>query len=388
MGTEHLSVPHGGVLRECGVPPEGAGSLRDQADSLPRLNLNARQMSDVELLAVGAVSPLTGFMGRDDYETVLREMRLKDGTVWTLPVVLGVGEERYRSLQGRTAVALCGPDGIVRAVLRITDRFSVDLEREALSVYRTKEQKHPGVAAMIERGPFLVGGEVQVIDLPSDRPFSDRRLTPRQTRAHFEREGWKTVVGFQTRNPVHRAHEYIQKCALETCDGLLLHPIVGETKSDDVPATVRMECYEALLKNCFPPHRVLLSVNPSAMHYAGPREAVHHAIVRKNYGCTHFIVGRDHAGVGSYYGPYDAQKIFSDFQSGELGITPVFFDSTFWCSECKQVVSSKTCPHPASDHRVFSGSAVREMLLRGEIPPPEFTHPKIAEILIKHYKSK
>jgi len=374
---------HGGELIDLTVEGEDREALRERAASLPKLRLNGRALSDLELLGNGGYSPLRGFLGRADYESVVESMRLSSGLPWSIPITLAVSREESGKLGEGDDVALADESGKVLAVLELAEAFDYDKRGEAKAVYRTDDEAHPGVAAVYRQGDVLLGGRLRVIDLPPHDDFPDYRLTPAQTRAAFAERGWSTVVGFQTRNPVHRAHEYIQKCALETVDGLLLHPLVGETKASDIPAEVRMRCYEVLLDLYYPADRVQLSVNPAAMRYAGPREAIFHALIRKNYGCTHFIVGRDHAGVGEYYGTYDAQHIFSEFAPGELGITPMFFDHTFFCKSCDGMASVKTCPHDAKDRVTLSGTQVREMLKGGLMPPPEFTRPEVAEELIR-----
>ncbi len=365
--------------------PEQAAALRERLPGMPRLAIDARRLNDIELLAIGGFSPLRGFMGEADYRAVVQALHLADGTPFPMPVVLPASEEDAARLPSSGELALTF-GGAVVAVLDLTERFRYDARDEARLVYRTEDEAHPGVAAVYAQGPWLLGGEVTVLSLPQ-QPFAEFRLTPEQSRAEFAARGWRTVVGFQTRNPVHRAHEYIQKCALEIVDGLFLHPLVGETKGDDVPAAVRMRCYQALLQHYYPQDRVLLAVNPAAMRYAGPREAVLHAVVRRNYGCTHFIVGRDHAGVGNYYGTYDAQRIFYDeFRSGELGIETLNFEHTFYCHACAGMASAKTCPHDAEAHVTLSGTRVRQLLAAGEAPPPEFSRPEVAQILIAAYR--
>jgi sulfate adenylyltransferase len=344
---------------------------------------NERELSDLEMLAVGALSPLTGFQGEADYHAVLDSMHLTNGLAWAIPVVLGVSEDDAHRLGSGGAVALAPAEGADPiAVLRVNGSFKRDKQKEAVAVYRTDEAEHPGVRAVYDSGDYCLAGELEVLSLPAHDDFQAYRLTPAQTRAEFTDRGWKTVVGFQTRNPIHRAHEYIQKCALEIVDGLLVHPLVGATKADDVPPDVRMRCYEALFEGYYPKDRAMVSVFPAAMRYAGPREAIWHAICRKNYGCTHFIVGRDHAGVGSYYGTYDAQKLFEEFEPGELGITPLRFEHSFWCEACEGMASPKTCPHGEETRISLSGTKVREMLRNGERPPQEFSRPEVADILI------
>jgi sulfate adenylyltransferase len=372
-----MIAPHGGrLVSRIAGSPQTELELREGIKGLRRLTLSGRELNDLVLIGNGAFSPLTGFMTREDYEHVVISMRLEGGLPWSIPVVLAVDREEAPS--AGTRAALCDGEGELRGVIEIEDVFEHDKLREAQNVYRTEDANHPGVAALFERKDVLVGGPVWV--LPSERDPAS--LSPIETRAEFERRGWNTIVGFQTRNPVHRAHEYIQKCALEIVDGLLLHPLVGETKSDDIPADVRMRCYRTLLENYYPPDRVLLSTLPAAMRYAGPREAIFHAMIRKNYGCTHFIVGRDHAGVGSYYGTYDAQKVFEEFGSAELGIMPLKFENSFYCRRCQSMGTKKTCSHDAANHVSLSGTTVRAMLRAGELPPPEFSRPEVAQILI------
>jgi sulfate adenylyltransferase len=376
------SIPHGGTLINRMVPAEQRADQERRAAELPKIALNARERSDLDLIATGAYSPIEGFMGRKDYESVRDAMHLASGLPWSLPIILAVDQGQAAALKDGRDVALTEESGAIVAILHLDERYQRDKAQAARSIYRTEDRKHPGVDYLFKRGEVLLGGRVDVLRRQSHADFHEYRLDPADTRKTFAERGWKTVVGFQTRNPIHRAHEYIQKCALEIVDGLFIHPLVGETKSDDIPADVRMRCYQALMANYYPKNRTLLGVLPAAMRYAGPREAIFHALVRKNYGCTHFIVGRDHAGVGNFYGSFDAHHIFGEFKDGELGITPLFFDNTFFCKTCGSMASAKTCPHDPTNHVALSGTKVREMLSAGEMPPPEFSRAEVARILI------
>jgi sulfate adenylyltransferase len=371
-----LIRPHGGELLD------RSGERPDGVEALETVRLTSRELSDLDMLASGALSPLTGFMGRDDYERVLEEMRLASGLPWALPVCLAVAEA-----PNGDRIALAGESGLPLAVLEVEDVFSYDKEREAERCFRTTDAAHPGVARLMAQHDFYVSGGVTVFERQKPA-FPELHKDPQETRALFAERGWKRVVGFQTRNPIHRAHEYLTKSALETVDGLLIHPLVGETKADDVPAETRVKAYEVLIQRYYPRERVVVSAFPAAMRYAGPREAIWHAICRKNYGCSHFIVGRDHAGVGDYYGTYDAQLIFDEFEPHELDIEPMFFEHAFFCRVCGQMATPKTCPHSGDDHVFLSGTKVRELLTKGELPPAEFSRPEVVEVLIQAYRGR
>jgi sulfate adenylyltransferase len=380
-----LIEPHGGVLVDRILAGAEADALAARARDLPGLMLDGRELADLELIATGAASPLTGFLGAADYRSVLEQLRLADGTVWPLPFTLAVPDASRDDVPVGRELALRDGAGRLWGTLSVQEVFVRDPLVEAQHVYGTQNPAHPGVAYLLSRPTRLVAGPVSVLPLPADLPFAAHRLTPRQLRAAIQARGWRTVAGFQTRNPIHRAHEHLTKLALEIADGLVIHPLVGETKGDDVPAAVRFRAYEVLLASYYPAERTVLAAFPAAMRYAGPREAVFHGLVRKNYGITHLIVGRDHAGVGKFYGPYDAHAMFDRFTPAELGVTAIKLDSAFYCRICDALASPRTCPHDASSRLELSGTRVRELLRSGADLPARFTRPEVAEVLRAHY---
>ncbi|WP_299402024.1 sulfate adenylyltransferase [Acaryochloris sp. IP29b_bin.148] len=387
--TQHQDAiaPHGGSLINRITSEAQKQDFLAKGDSLPRVQLDKRATSDLEMIAIGGFSPLAGFMGQADYEQVVHHMHLENGLPWSIPVTLSVAEDVAASLNIGDLVRLDDPTGAFVGVLELTEKYTYDKTQEALQVYKTDEMKHPGVKVVFEQGAVNLAGPVWLLERQPHPQFPAYQIDPAVSRQHFREKGWNTIVGFQTRNPIHRAHEYIQKCALETVDGLFLHPLVGATKSDDIPADVRMRCYEIMMEHYFPEDRVILAINPAAMRYAGPREAIFHALVRKNYGCTHFIVGRDHAGVGDYYGTYDAQHIFDTLDTQALGIIPMKFEHAFYCKKTLSMATTKTSPSGPEDRVHLSGTKVREMLRRGELPPPEFSRPEVASELAAAMKA-
>ncbi|MEP0912033.1 sulfate adenylyltransferase [Leptolyngbya sp. GB1-A1] len=376
-------APHGGQLINRIATPDQRQEFLAMADSLQRVQMDVRTTSDLVMIAIGGFSPLTGFLEREDYESVVSSMYLSNGLPWSIPITLSVSEEVAEPLCEGTLIRLDDPNGRFVGVLELTHKYTYDKVKEAVNVYRTDDEKHPGVKVVYQQGNINLAGSVWLLERDAHPLFPAYQIDPAVSRQMFQEKGWKTVVGFQTRNPIHRAHEYIIKCAMETVDGLFLHPLVGATKEDDIAADVRMRCYEIMLEHYFPNDRVILAINPAAMRYAGPREAIFHALVRKNYGCTHFIVGRDHAGVGDYYGTYDAQYIFNEFDPQALGILPMKFEHAFYCKRTQAMATTKTSPSKPEERIHLSGTKVREMLRQGELPPPEFSRPLVAAELAR-----
>lgn len=379
-----LIQPHGGKLVNRVVDAARAAALTTEAATLPKITLTAKQSCDLELIGNGGYSPLEGFMGSDDFRSVCTSMKLASGHLWSIPILLAVAKEQVPAIGSR--VALYAPNGVLQGVMTVKEAYLHDKKLEIPNVFRTEDAAHPGVAQVMAEGDHCLAGPVEVLTLCVDpngpEAFLSQRLTPAQTRAEFEKRGWKTVVAFQTRNPIHRAHEYVCKCAQELCDGILIHPLVGETKKGDITASVRMEAIGALVNKYFNPDTTMVSVLPAAMRYAGPREAIHHAVMRKNYGCSHFIVGRDHAGVGTYYGTYDAQKIFDEVDLVAFGVSIMKFEHTGYSKSYGGMVSGKSYPKIEGDIINLSGTAVRELLFKGERPPAEFSRPEVADVLI------
>jgi sulfate adenylyltransferase len=386
--SQHNSIaPHGGQLIDRIATPNQKADFLSKADSLPRVVLDERALSDLVMISIGAFSPIDGFMNQADYQPVVDTMRLASGLPWSIPITLSVTSTVADPLTVGGLLRLDDGSGRFVGVMQLTEKYTYDKKHEAAKVYLTEDEKHPGVKVVYDQGEVNLAGPIWLLERDAHPLFPTYQLDPVVSRQMFKDKGWKTIVGFQTRNPIHRAHEYIQKCAMETVDGLFLHPLVGATKEDDIPADVRMRCYEIILEHYYPSDRVILGINPAAMRYAGPREAIFHALIRKNYGCTHFIVGRDHAGVGDYYGTYDAQYIFDEFEPGELGILPMKFEHAFYCQVTKSMATTKTSPSTPEQRVHLSGTKVRDLLRQGELPPPEFSRPEVAAELIRAMKT-
>ena len=382
--SKELIQAHGGKLINRFADEAEKAELLAKAKGLKSLELDERSLADLECIATGVYSPLEGFVSEEDYKEIVDNMRLSNGLAWSIPITLQISSEKAADYKIGQEIALTN-NGDTLAIMTITDKYQPDQNYEAEKVYKTTDVEHPGVAAMFAAGEVYLGGPITVIASFPEKQFPAYNLSPAETRAEFSKRGWKTVVAFQTRNPIHRAHEYLTKVALESVDGLYINPLIGATKKGDIPADVRMQCYQVLMDNYYPQDRVALGTYPAAMRYAGPREAILHAISRQNYGCSHFIVGRDHAGVGDYYGTYDAQEIFDNYSDEELAINLHKFEHCFYCNKCDSVASFKTCPHTAEDRVFLSGTKVRAMLENGEMLPGEFSRPEVAKILIKAY---
>ena len=373
------SVPHGGRLVTRVAKGERRRRLLEEADELSSLDLDLDAALDVENIAYGVYSPLEGFMVYEEYDSVLEDMRLPNDLPWTIPVVLDVDEEKAKFLKENSELALRF-SGRTIAIMKVEEFYKLDRKRYAEKVFGTRSPEHPGVAKALGMGSFAVGGKIELVG-KTPNPYERYTLNPVETRVLFKERGWRTVVGFQTRNAPHLGHEFIQKSALVFTDGLFVNPVIGRKKPGDFRDEVILAAYEALIRNYYPKDTVVLSVLRYNMKYAGPREAVHHAIIRKNFGCTHFIVGRDHAGVGNYYGPYDAWRLFKEFP--DLGITPLFVREFFYCKRCGGVVNEKTCPHGDAYRVRFSGTEIRSTILNGGKPPPEMMRPEVLETILK-----
>jgi sulfate adenylyltransferase len=388
MSSELVS-PHGGKLKPLLLQGEELEEEKEKALSIPSIHLTSRETSDLIMMAIGAFSPLEGFMKRHDYLSVTENMHMIDGILWPIPITLAVSRDKADSLVINSEAALVDEEsGELMGIINVEEKFPYDKSHEAKNVFRTNDEAHPGVAKLHAQGDILIGGRVKVFsEGPYPGQFGDYYGRPEDTRRIFSELGWRTVAAFQTRNPIHRSHEYCTKIALEVSDGVLIHPLVGKLKPDDIPADIRMKCYEVLMDKYYPKDRVVLKVYPMEMRYGGPREAILHAIFRQNYGCSHLIVGRDHAGVGNYYGPFDAQHIFDEINEGELQLEPLKIDWTFWCYKCDGMASMKTCPHNKEDRVLISGTQLRKMLAKGQMPPKEFSRPEVAQILMDYYKN-
>jgi len=387
--TLELVPPHGGKLKPLLLQGDALEEEKEKARSFPSVQLTSRETSDLIMMAIGAFSPLEGFMGRDDYMGVIENMHMSDGTLWPIPITLSVSKDQADSLATNSEVALMDDEsGELMGSMKVEEKFTYDKVLEVKNVFRTDDEAHPGVAKVYAQKEILLAGPVKAFsEGPYPEQFGDYYGRPDDARHIFTELGWHTVAGFQTRNPIHRSHEYCTKIALEVSDGILIHPLVGKLKADDIPADIRMKCYEVLMDNYYPKDRVVLKVYPMEMRYGGPREAILHAIFRQNYGCSHLIVGRDHAGVGNFYGPFDAQDIFDEIEEGELHLEPLKIDWTFWCYKCDGMASMKTCPHNKEDRVLISGTQLRKMLAEGQMPPKEFTRPEVAQILMEYYKN-
>lgn len=381
-----LVPPHGGKLIPLLAEGEELAAAREKAGALPIVRMTSRETSDLIMMATGAFSPLRGFMCRTDYKGVIDNMHMKDGILWPIPITLAVDKSELSVKEDDEVALVDDESGELMGSMVIEDKFDYNKQEEARQVFGTEDSAHPGVAKVYAQGDTLIGGSVKAFsELDYPERFGNYYARPAETRKIFKDKGWRTVAAFQTRNPIHRSHEYCTKIALEILDGVLIHPLVGKLKEGDIPADIRMKCYEVLLEKYYPKDRVVCKVYPMEMRYGGPKEAVLHAIFRQNYGCSHLIVGRDHAGVGDYYGPFDAQNIFDELAPDDLYLKPLKIDWTFWCRECGGMASTKTCPHDKESKVMISGTQLRDTLAKGEMPPIEYTRPEVGKILMEYY---
>ena len=382
------------------VKPHGSNSLKpllldgaarkaelERAKALPKIKMSSREVGDVIMLGIGGFTPLEGFMTKADWQGVCDGMKMASGLFWPIPITLSTDKATANGVKEGAEVALVDSEsGEIMATMKVTDKYSIDKAHECMMVYKTVDLAHPGVKMVMDQGDVNLAGSVKVLSVGTFKEeYGDQFMTPAETRAMFEKLGWSKIAAFQTRNPMHRSHEYLAKIAIETMDGVLIHSLLGALKPGDIPAEVRSEAISVLVENYFAPNTVIQAGYPLDMRYAGPREALLHALFRQNYGCSHLIVGRDHAGVGDYYGPFDAQKIFDEIPKDALETKNMNIDWTFWCNKCGGMASQRTCPHTKEDRILLSGTKVRSMLSEGQDLPVEFSRPEVAKVLQKYY---
>ena len=381
-----LVNPHGGGnLRPLLLEGDALKAEQARAGSLPALKVSSREAGDIIMLGIGGFTPLTGFMTHADWQGVCDGMKMANGLFWPIPVTLSTDDE---AIQAGSEIALVSNEGDeILATMKVSEKYAIDKAHECMQVYKTTDIAHPGVKMVMEQGKYNLAGSIKVLSTGGfTEKYGEQFMTPAETRAKFQELGWTRIAAFQTRNPMHRSHEYLAKIAIETMDGVLVHSLLGNLKPGDIPADVRSEAIDVLVKNYFAPNTVIQAGYPLDMRYAGPREALLHALFRQNYGCSHLIVGRDHAGVGDYYGPFDAQKIFDEIPKGSLETVNMNIDWTFWCNKCGGMASQRTCPHTPADRILLSGTKVRAMLSEGQPLPVEFSRPEVAAVLQKYYQ--
>ena len=385
-----LVNPHGGgELKPLLLEGEALEAEKARAQSLPQIRISSREAGDLIMMGIGGFTPLEGFMTHADWQGVCDGMKMANGLFWPIPITLSTDLDTSNSIKEGQDVALYDAErDEILATMKVTEKYTIDKAHECMMVYKTTDEDHPGVKMVKAQGEINLAGPVKVLSLGGfPEKSGDQFMTPAETRAEFQKRGWSTIAAFQTRNPMHRSHEYLAKIAVEICDGLLIHSLLGKLKPGDIPAEVRSDAIGSLIDNYFVKNTVMQAGYPLDMRYAGPREALLHALFRQNYGCSHLIVGRDHAGVGDYYGPFDAHHIFDQIPKDALETKPLKIDWTFWCYKCGGMASMKTCPHEAADRLLLSGTKLRKMLSEGEDPPAEFSRPEVVSILQEYYRS-